>query len=384
MWEPVNFSLPTAPQPLVAEGHRLLAVEAAIERVQLRSFEHTQHLRPVRDPLHADAPAVARHHALHERRAVDQGVLLPQMLHHHAARLQDRIAFDQPADEQVAVHGDAPAQFLDVVQGLGAVTQAAELRRGELQLLALKLDQHGRRPHTVTTPVVDQPGGVSSAEMSEHALLIVKPDGVRHPRFMGILDQRLAELSLRQVATRELRMSREQARTFWREGDVEEYVAYLREGPSRAVLVRGRQATRQCRLLKSELRKELNCRSYRNLIHSTEPGNEYEEQFRRLFPELQIEEHGIFDQIALVTPDRAVAFLSRATDPGTPRLTPVVPADHVTDRGRQLAAWLESTEAVPYAGVRISGVTWLRHDDIRVIMYLGRNSDLDLPHGVSS
>ena len=31
----------------------------------------------------------------------------------------------------------------------------------------------------------------------------------------------------------------------------------------------------------------MNCRSYRNLIHSTEPGNEYEEQFRRLFPELQ-------------------------------------------------------------------------------------------------
>ena len=79
---------------------------------------------------------------------------------------------------------------------------------------------------------------------TEHALLIVKPDGVRHPLFMGILDQRLADLSLRQVATRELLLSREQARTFWREGDVEEYVAYLREGPSRAVLVRGRQATR--------------------------------------------------------------------------------------------------------------------------------------------
>ena len=215
---------------------------------------------------------------------------------------------------------------------------------------------------------------------TEHALLIVKPDGVRHSRFMGLLDQRLADLSLRQVATRELLLSRDQARTFWREGDVEEYVAYLREGPSRAILVRGRQATRQCRLLKSELRKELNCRSYRNLIHSTEPGNEYEEQFRRLFPELQIEEHGIFiDQIALVTPDRAGSFRRRAADPGTPRLTPVVPAEHVTDRGRQLAAWLERTEAAPYAGVRISGVTWLRHDDVRVIMYLGRNSDLNLP-----
>ena len=82
-------------------------------------------------------------------------------------------------------------------------------------------------------------------------------------------------------------MSREQARTFWREGDVEEYIAYLREGPSRAIVVRGRQATWKCRRLKSELRKELNCSSHRNLVHSTEPGNEYDEQFRRLFPELE-------------------------------------------------------------------------------------------------
>ena len=206
------------------------------------------------------------------------------------------------------------------------------------------------------------------SDLGEHALLIVKPDDVWHPRFTGILDKRLAELSLRQVATRELLLSRDQARTFWREGDVEEYVAYLREGPSRAILVRGRQATRQCRLLKSDLRKELNCRSYRNLIHSTEPGNEYEEQFRRLFPELQIEGHGIFiDQIALVTPDRAGSFLCRAADHGPPRLTPVMPADHITARGRQLAVWLRSTEAVPYAGVRISGVNWLRHKDTSVI-----------------
>ena len=79
---------------------------------------------------------------------------------------------------------------------------------------------------------------------SEHALLIVKPDGVRHPQFPRILERWLAELSLRQVATRDLTMTREQARTLWRDGDVEEYIAYLREGPSRAIVVRGRQASR--------------------------------------------------------------------------------------------------------------------------------------------
>ena len=45
--------------------------------------------------------------------------------------------------------------------------------------------------------------------LGEHALLIVKPDDVWHPRFTGILDKRLAELSLRQVATRELLLSRD-------------------------------------------------------------------------------------------------------------------------------------------------------------------------------
>ena len=132
-------------QPLVGERRRLLAIETAIERVQLRCFEHAQHFRPVGDPFHADAPAVARHHALHERGALDQRVLLLQVLHHHAARLQDGVAVDQPADEQVAVGGDAAAQLVDVGQGAGAVAQVAELRARELHLRTLKLDSHGQR-----------------------------------------------------------------------------------------------------------------------------------------------------------------------------------------------------------------------------------------------
>ena len=217
-------------------------------------------------------------------------------------------------------------------------------------------------------------------DITEHALLIVKPDGVRHPEFPRILEGRLADLSLRQVATRDLIMSRDQARTFWRKGDVEEYIAYLREGPSRVIVVRGRQATWKCRRLKFELRKEMNCSSYRNLVHSTEPGNEYEEQFRRLFPELKIDEHGIFiDQIALVTPDRFESFLGRAKDRRTPKLAPVMTERQGMDQARRLAAWLRGPEAVPYAAILIRGLTLSRHDDISVILYLGRNSDLDVP-----
>ena len=217
-------------------------------------------------------------------------------------------------------------------------------------------------------------------DITEHALLIVKPDGVRHPEFPRILAKRLAELSLRQVATRDLTMTREQARTLWRDGDVEEYIAYLREGPSRAIVVRDRQATWKCRRLKSELRKELNCSSYRNLVHSTEPGNEYEEQFRRLFPDRRIDQHGIFiDQIAVVAPDRFDSFLRKAADPTTPKLAPVVTGSQAMDQGHRLAAWLRGPEAVPYAGILIRGLTSSRHDDISVIMYLGRDSDLDVP-----
>ena len=208
----------------------------------------------------------------------------------------------------------------------------------------------------------------------------MKPDGVRHPEFPRILERRLADLALRQVATRDLIMSREQARTFWREGDVEAYIAYLREGPSRAIVVRVRQATCKCRGLKSELRKELNCSSYRNLVHSTEPGNEYDEQFRRLFPDRKIDEYGIFiDQIALVTPDRFDSFLRKAADPRTPKLAPVVTGSQAMDQAHRLAAWLRGPETVPYAGILIRGLTSSRHDDISVIMYLGRSSDVDVP-----
>ena len=210
---------------------------------------------------------------------------------------------------------------------------------------------------------------------SEHALLIVKPDGVRHPEVPMMLDRRLAELSLRQVAARDLVLSRAQARTFWREGDVEEYVAYLREGPSRAIVVRGRQATWKCRRLKSELRKAFHCTSYRNLIHSTEPGNEYEEQFQRLFPELNVDEHGVFiDQIALVTPDGFDSFARRAADYETPRLAPVVAGSQAS----RLAAWLRGSGAGPYAGILIRGLTTSEHEGISVIMYIGRYSEFRL------
>ena len=214
---------------------------------------------------------------------------------------------------------------------------------------------------------------------SEHALLIVKPDGVRHPEFPTVLERRLAELALHQVATRDVILSRAQARTFWREGDVEEYVSYLREGTSRAIVVRGRQATWKCRRLKWELRKAFHCTSYRNLIHSTEPGNEYEEQFRGLFPDLSVDEHGIFiDQIALVTADRFDSFARRAADRGTPRLAPVV----TMSQASWLAAWLRGPGAVPYAGILIRGLTMAGHDDIHVIMYLGRYSALGVPSRV--
>ena len=217
-------------------------------------------------------------------------------------------------------------------------------------------------------------------DITEHALLIVKPDGVRHPEFPRILERRLADLALRQVATRDLILSREQARTFWREGDVEEYIAYLREGPSRAIVVRGRQATCKCRRVKNELRKELNCSSYRNLIHSTEPGNEYDEQFRRLFPDRKIDEYGIFiDQIALVTPGRSGAFAERAKGPKTPQVAPVVAEGQAMSQERAIAAWLRGPTAVPYAGIMIRGLTWFRNRDVNVVMYLGQNSDLDVP-----
>ena len=215
---------------------------------------------------------------------------------------------------------------------------------------------------------------------SEHALLIVKPDGVQHPEFPWMLDRRLAELSLRQVAARDLVLSSAQARTFWREGDVEEYVAYLREGPSRAIVVRGRQATWKCRRLKSELRKAFHCNSYRNLIHSTEPGNEYEEQFQRLFPELNIGGHGVFiDQIALVTPDRFDSFARRAADHGTPCLAPVLTGNQAMGQASRLAAWLRGSGAVPYAGLLLRGLSMSVHEEVHVIMYLERYSELCLP-----
>ena len=143
------------PQPLVAEGRRRLGVEAAVERLQFRSFEHPQHFRAMGNPLpHADAAAAARHHALRERRACGQCAALLQILEDDAARLQHGAAVDQPADEQVAVGRDAPPQLPGIGQRAGAVPQIAELRRGERHLLTLKLNPHRYHgsPDTITLP----------------------------------------------------------------------------------------------------------------------------------------------------------------------------------------------------------------------------------------
>lgn len=148
-------------------------------------------------------------------------------------------------------------------------------------------------------------------------------------------------------------------------------------------MVRGRQATWKCRRLKSELRKAFQCSSYRNLIHSTEPGNEYEEQFQRLFPELSVDEHGVFiDQIALVTPNRFDSFARRAADRGTARLAPVLTGSQAIGQASRLAAWLRGPGTGPYAGVLIRGLTMSRIEDINVIMCLGRYSRLRVPSRV--
>ena len=87
---------------------------------------------------------------------------------------------------------------------------------------------------------------------------------------------------------------------------------------SRAIVVRGRQATWKCRRLKSELRKALHCTSYRNPIHSG-------------------------------------------------------------DGSGEPARCLRGPKAVPYAGILIRGLTMPGHDDINVIMYLRRYSELEVP-----
>ena len=60
-------------------------------------------------------------------------------------------------------------------------------------------------------------------------------------------------------------------------------------------------------------------------------------------------------------------------------MAPVVPGSQAIGQASRLAAWLRGSEAVPYAGILIRGLTMSGHGMTDVIMYLGRYSELRLP-----
>ena len=60
-------------------------------------------------------------------------------------------------------------------------------------------------------------------------------------------------------------------------------------------------------------------------------------------------------------------------------MAPVLTGGQATGRASRLAAWLRGSEAGPYAGILIRGLTMSGREDLHVIMYLGRYTKLCLP-----
>ncbi|KZK93794.1 Nucleoside diphosphate kinase [Pseudovibrio sp. Ad46] len=127
----------------------------------------------------------------------------------------------------------------------------------------------------------------------EHNMILVKPDPSNQKRFVEAISADLLESGYEIVAVRNRQLSSAEF-----EGNFicksSQHLAYITSGPIAAILYRGHSAVGFGRNYKFHFRKQHSTDKLKNILHSTEPGNEFAVQFELFFPNLNITEHHQF------------------------------------------------------------------------------------------
>ncbi|EML6324631.1 hypothetical protein QCQ60_004951 [Bacillus cereus] len=124
----------------------------------------------------------------------------------------------------------------------------------------------------------------------EHGLFVLKPDSIEK----GLLNDFLKFVinkKIEIVQVKVLKLNYQQAlKHFSSIFNLEEYAAYMSRGQIAAILVRGEKIGKVLGEIKREFRKGFGYTSenMENLVHTADQGNEYYEQFKLLFPELEL------------------------------------------------------------------------------------------------
>ncbi|NTJ35926.1 nucleoside-diphosphate kinase [Agrobacterium rhizogenes] len=127
----------------------------------------------------------------------------------------------------------------------------------------------------------------------ESNILLVKPDSLNQQRFVDIVVDDLGRHGFEIVASGSKALSEAELNQNFivKNG---EHLDYMLSGPVAAILYRGDSAVGFGRNYKFEFRKQHKVDDIRNVLHTTEPGNEYVVQFGLFFPELDIAKYHQF------------------------------------------------------------------------------------------
>lgn len=135
----------------------------------------------------------------------------------------------------------------------------------------------------------------------EYGLAIIKPDGVKK-EINSLLEEMLEKEKLETVVIKKVKLLKEEVmNNFTSDFDIEKYSNYISSGDITGYLVKGHYSGQILRDLKQKLRLKFGYTSIdmENLIHTADNGNEYNFQFKLIFPELNISEYSKFADMNL-------------------------------------------------------------------------------------
>lgn len=121
----------------------------------------------------------------------------------------------------------------------------------------------------------------------ESNILLVKPDSLNQQRFIDQVVDDLGRHGFEIVASGSKALSESELNQNFIVKN-SEHLDYMLSGPVAAILYRGESAVGFGRNYKFDFRKQHKVDDIRNVLHTTEPGNEYVVQFGLFFPELDI------------------------------------------------------------------------------------------------
>ncbi|SFU01830.1 nucleoside diphosphate kinase [Pseudovibrio denitrificans] len=127
----------------------------------------------------------------------------------------------------------------------------------------------------------------------EHNILVIKPDQEKQVWFVEGIKADLVQSGLEIVAICKKHLDADEFnRCFICKNGT--HLAYMTNSPVVAVLYKGRSAVSFGRNYKYKIRKQHAADKLRNILHSTEPGNEFAAQFDLFFPTLRVADHHQF------------------------------------------------------------------------------------------